>query len=112
MFSRVLYARSCAKVQAGARNGVDRSYEIDAPDCLPRRNRTGSIRRQTSEASGLVRINLWAVSLPLTFVKRNVRIYAYLCVVYEIFYEIPCAIEISKFCDNDKMLSLKLSGYK
>lgn len=35
-----------------------------------------------------------------------------LCVVYEIFYETPCAIEISKFYDSDKMLSLKISGYK
>lgn len=85
----IVRAQKCKQTQETASTDATRS----TPDCLPR-NRTDSIRRRASE---LVRINLWAVSLPFTSVKRNVRIYAYLCVVYEILYEIPDAIEISKF---------------
>lgn len=102
----VLHARSCAKVQADAGNGVDRRYEIDAPDCLAeshRLDKTPGVRtRENKSVGGIVAFS----------VKRNVRICAYLRVVYEIFYEILCAIEISKFTTAIRCSSLKLSRYK
>lgn len=81
----IVRARKCKQTQETASTDATRS----TPDCLPR-NRIDSIRRR---ASGLVRINLWAVSLPF-YVREAQR--SDLRVVYEILYEIPDAIEISE----------------
>lgn len=55
---RDLHDSPCAKVQADAGNGVDATRST--PDCLPAES------HRLDKTSGLVRINLWAVSLPFT----------------------------------------------